>query len=103
MEAHAGPDLEIGIMPEPGHRIAAGPRGRLADPDAVAAMMPAIMDKARLIDDSLPGGIDVSRRRAGLDRGYHGIEGLAHDAGDPGILITNGANMEQPAQWRVVA
>ena len=56
MEAHAGFDFEIGIMPESPHRIAAGPGWRLPDADAVAAMMAPVMLETGIIDDPLPGG-----------------------------------------------
>ena len=103
MEAHAGFDFEIRIMPKSRHRIAAGPGWRLPDADAVAAMMAPVMLESGIIDDLLPGGIDGFRSGAGLDRRYYRIEGLAYDSCDPGIFLAQRTYMDEPAERRVIA
>src|SRR5262245_50416542 len=66
-------------------------------------MMPPVMGKAGLIDDLLPGGIDGLRGRARPDRLDDGIESLPHHCRDLRVFLANGADMDQPAQRRVIA
>ncbi len=103
MEGHSRPDLEVGIMAQSGHRIAPGPGRRLADADAIAAMMTPVMREAGVIDHLLPGRIDRLRPGARPDRRDDRIESLPHDGGDPRIVLAHRADMDKTAERRVIA
>ncbi len=103
MEAHAGPDHHVAVMPEPQHPIAAGPAGRHADADEIAAMVAPVVRESGPVDDALPRRIDVAGKHAVPECIRHRVEGVAGNHRHPASGGRRFADEDQPAERRVIA